>query len=253
MKRIHVVFLIIFLVLLIDQTLKIWIKTTFTLGEEIYPLGVENDWMRLHFTENKGMAFGIIFGGEYGKLALSLFRLVAVGVMFYYLFQLIKQQAHRGLIYSLAFILAGALGNIIDSAFYGLIFSKSTFYEVATFMPENGGYEKFLHGWVVDMLYFPMFKGQFPSWFPIWGDKHYLFFRPVFNIADSAITVGVLTIILFQKRFFAEPQNTPPTEADHTEADALVESGNEPTTEEVEDAADNTDNEAKNNEEDKIA
>ncbi len=177
--------LLIFLVLLADQVLKIWIKTNMFLGQEFKIFG---DWFIIHFTENNGMAFGLEFGGEFGKLALSLFRVVAVAGIGYGLHYMIKRKYHRGLILNVALIFAGALGNIIDSVFYGVIFK----------------YETLFHGRVVDMLYFPIVKGVFPSWLPIWGGEPFEFFRPVFNIADTAISVGVIMILIFQKRYFKE-------------------------------------------------
>ncbi len=172
-------------------------------GDEISLLGF--DWALLHFVENNGMAFGLSIGGEYGKLALSLFRILAVLFLFYFIRQLIRARVGMGLLASFALILAGALGNIIDSAFYGLIFSASPTYHgggVATLFPPEGGYAGFLHGKVVDMLYFPMAEGFFPDWFPFWGGEPFLFFRPVFNLADTAITIGVLSILLFHRSFF---------------------------------------------------
>lgn len=177
--------LLIFLVLLADQVLKIWIKTNMFLGQEFKILG---EWFIIHFTENNGMAFGLEFGGEFGKLALSLFRVIAVAGIGYGLHYMIKRKHHRGLILNVALIFAGALGNIIDSVFYGVIFK----------------YETLFHGRVVDMLYFPIVKGVFPSWLPIWGGEQFEFFRPVFNIADTAISVGVVMILIFQKRYFKE-------------------------------------------------
>lgn len=168
------------------------------IGEEIRVAG---DWFIIHFTENNGMAFGMEFAGEYGKLALSVFRIIAVGGIGYYLYTQVKRGAPTGLVVSISLILAGALGNILDSAFYGLIFNESMT-QVATLFPEDGGYAGFLHGRVVDMLYFPVMDGTFPDWLPKWGGDHFVFFRPVFNVADSAITVGVFMIILFQKRYF---------------------------------------------------
>ncbi len=191
--------IIVIIILIIDQVSKFWIKTTMYLGEEIPVLG---DWFILHFTENEGMAFGMQFGGEYGKLILSLFRIVAIIFIGAYIYIMSKKGATNGLIISFSLIFAGAMGNIIDSAFYGLIFSESSYHTVATLFPDSGGYATFLHGKVVDMLYFPLFKGYLPEWIPFWGGDYFIFFRPVFNIADSAITIGVLMLILFNRRFF---------------------------------------------------
>lgn len=192
---------LILLVLILDQSSKIWVKTTMEYGEEIRMFGL--DWARIHFVENNGMAFGISLEGSYGKLALSLFRIIAVVFLSYYIKKLIDLKASMGLLLSFGLILAGALGNILDSAFYGMFFSASHYHGgVAELFPEAGGYASFLHGKVVDMLYFPMFRGYFPEWFPFWSGEPYLFFRPVFNIADVSITVGVLSIILFQRNFF---------------------------------------------------
>lgn len=177
--------LLIFLVLLADQVSKIWIKTNMYLGQEFKIFG---DWFIIHFTENNGMAFGLEFGGEFGKLALSLFRIFAVAGIGYALHYMIKHKYHRGLILNVALIFSGALGNIIDSVFYGIIFK----------------YETLLHGRVVDMLYFPIVKGIFPTWLPIWGGEQFEFFRPVFNLADTAISVGVIMILIFQKTYFKE-------------------------------------------------
>jgi len=170
-----------------------------TIGEEIH---VFDNWFIIHFTENQGMAFGLSFGGEFGKLILSLFRLAAIIAIGWYLHDLVKKKMSFGLIFSITLILAGAIGNLIDSAFYGLFFSHSSYHSMATFLPEDGGHSTFLHGKVVDMLYFPIIQGYYPDWLPFWGGNDFVFFRPVFNIADSSITVGVLMLILFQRKYF---------------------------------------------------
>lgn len=190
--------LIIFFVLLADQLLKIWIKTNMYLGQEfeIAP------WFLIHFTENNGMAFGLEFGGNYGKLFLSVFRILFVSAMGYFLWTLVRDKVSTIYITVISLVFAGAVGNIIDSVFYGMFFSSSEFGEVASIFPPQGGYAEILHGKVVDMFYFPLISGTFPSWFPIWGGEGFLFFRPVFNIADAAISCGVILWILFQKRIY---------------------------------------------------
>jgi signal peptidase II len=188
--------LLISIVLIADQILKVWIKTNMVLGEQHFILG---NWFIIHFTENVGMAFGMELWGEYGKLALSLFRIVAIGLISYYIFWLIKKKMPTGLVLGMSLILAGAIGNVIDSAFYGMIFGES-YYEPAKFLPSGGGYASFLHGRVVDMFYFPIIKTTWPNWIPWVGGQSFIFFRPVFNIADSAITVGVFYLLLFQRR-----------------------------------------------------
>lgn len=197
-------FLIVTLILIIDQALKFWIKTTMSLGEEINVMG---NWFIIHFTENPGMAFGMQFSGNYGKLILSIFRIIAIIGIIYYLYIITRKKVKTGLIVSLSLVLAGAAGNMIDSAFYGMIFSSSNYFEVAHFMPVEGGYGTFLHGRVVDMFYFPIFQGIYPSWVPFVGGTDYIFFRPVFNIADSSITIGVLLMIIFQKQFFQKQES----------------------------------------------
>lgn len=202
-KRKVVVLAIVLVVLIIDQALKYWVKTNMTIGENFGLFG-DSEWARIYFIENPGMAFGLEFGGRGGKLFLSVFRIFAVSFLGYYIFKLIKMPIKNGLLVCFALILAGAIGNIIDSAFYGKLFSASNHVAVASFLPENGGYETWLHGKVVDMLYFPMWRGSFPEWFPFWGGESFLFFRPVFNIADAAISVGVFSIVLFHRGFFIE-------------------------------------------------
>jgi len=169
------------------------------LGQEYHIL----DWFYIHFTENNGMAFGMEFGGDWGKLTLSLFRIVFVGFIASLLIKLIRKNADKILISSLSLILAGAIGNILDGAFYGILFSES-YHQIAGFLPEGGGYAPLFFGRVVDMFYFPMFKGYLPEWIPIWGGDYFVFFRPVFNIADAAISIGVGIMILFQKRVMKE-------------------------------------------------
>lgn len=195
--------LIVLAILIIDQILKIWIKTHMILGQEI---NVSGNWFILHFTENDGMAFGLDFPGNSGKIILSLFRLAAITGIAIFLHHLIRNNANIGFIISVALILAGAIGNIIDSAFYGLIFDHS-WGNVAKMFPKEGGYAPFLYGKVVDMLYFPIIHGYWPQWFPFWGGKEFIFFRPVFNIADSSITTGVFIILFFQKRFFKSAES----------------------------------------------
>lgn len=187
---------------MIDQTLKFWIKTHLYLGEEIRVAG---NWFIIHFTENPGMAFGMELGGDYGKLFLSIFRIIAVAGIIWYLNDLIKKKAPDGLVISMSLILAGALGNIIDSVFYGVLFTDSSM-ELGRFLPAAGGYASLLHGKVVDMLYFPIIQGHFPVWFPVYGGESFIFFRPVFNIADSSISVGVGMILLFQSSYFSKKE-----------------------------------------------
>ena len=200
MSKLQKSVLIIVAVLVIDQALKFWIKTNMFLGEEFSVIG---HWFLIHFVENNGMAFGFEFAGDYGKIFLSLFRIVAVVGIAWYMLKLVKRDdIPMGFIACVALIFAGAVGNIIDSAFYGLIFNDS-YGHVAELFPAGGGYASFLHGRVVDMFYFPLLSGHYPSWLPVLGGQEFLFFRPVFNVADSAITIGIFSVIIFYWRLFS--------------------------------------------------
>ena len=192
------IFITAFILVLIDQILKIWVKTHFILGEESRIF----DWFILHFTENNGMAFGMEFGGSLGKTLLTLFRIIVVGIGIKYIIDLPKTKIPNGALIALGLIIGGALGNIIDSSFYGIIFNES-YNNLAQFLPETGGYSSLLHGKVVDMLYFPLLNSHYPDWLPIWGGEHFIFFRPVFNIADAGISVGIFMILLFYRRVFS--------------------------------------------------
>ena len=191
------IFFTAFILILLDQTLKIWIKTNFILGEEyrVY------NWFIIHFTENNGMAFGMEFGGYTGKKLLTIFRIIVVGIGIKYIFNLTKAGFSNGASIALGFIFGGAIGNIIDSSFYGIIFNES-YNNVASFMPDTGGYSSLLHGKVVDMFYLPLMNSHFPNWLPIWGGEHFIFFRPVFNIADAGISIGIFMILLLYRKEF---------------------------------------------------
>lgn len=178
-------FLVAFLIILIDQVIKIWVRGHMYINEEIHFLG---DRGMLHYTENNGMAFGWEIGGITGKLALTIFRILAVIAIGYGLAHLIKHKYHRGLIMNVALIFAGAVGNIIDSTFYGIVYN----------------YAPIFQGRVVDMFYFPIIRGHYPSWFPLWGGQYFEFFQPVFNFADASISVGVILILIYQKRYFKQ-------------------------------------------------
>lgn len=188
--------IVVTLVILIDQISKIWVKTSMMLGDSIEI----TSWFKIYFIENPGMAFGLEIGG---KLFLTLFRIVAVGFIGYYLTQLIKKKYPKGFIACIALILAGAFGNIVDCVLYGEIFSSS-YGQVAEFVSLGEGYADWMHGKVVDMLYFPLIESNFPSWFPFVGGDHFIFFSPVFNIADSAITVGIFILVLFYHKILSQ-------------------------------------------------
>lgn len=190
---------LILIVLFIDQTSKIWIKTNLLLGQEIFVF----DWFRIHFIENNGAAWGFELGGKIGKLFLTLFRLCAIGAIGYWLYTSVKKNAPQLLIISISLIFAGALGNIIDSVFYGVLFN-TPHYEVASmFVAEP--YGELFYGKVVDMLYFPIWEGILPTWIPIYGGENFTFFNAIFNVADSAITIGVSILLLFGNKVF--PKN----------------------------------------------
>jgi len=190
------------LILAADQWSKLWVKTNMFLSQEFPVFG---DWFYIHFIENNGMAFGMELGGDWGKLALSIFRIVAITGGGIYIFKYLPKDAHKGLKIASALIFAGAIGNMIDSGIYGIIFNDS-FNQVASFMPEDGGYAPFLYGRVVDMLYFPLIDGVFPEWMPIWGGEYFMFFRPVFNIADVSISCGIGLVFLMNKKFFPKSE-----------------------------------------------
>ena len=216
--------ILISIILVIDQISKFYIKTHFVLSEEIKVLGM--DWFRIHFLENNGMAWGKEFGGESGKLFLTLFRLGAITGIGYWLYDAVKQKANSLLIMCIALIFAGAMGNIIDSVFYGVVFTDS-YQRVAEFMPAEGGYSSFFHGKVVDMLYFPLIDTTLPEWIPVidftlperfpviggtyysfFENRHFTFFDPVFNIADSSISLGVMLLLIFNKKVFPANKKT---------------------------------------------
>ena len=197
--------LLIFIIILIDQWSKFYIKTHFYYGEEVNVIG---NWFKLHFIENEGMAFGMKLNeAPVGKLILTLFRLVAVVFGFFLLKKLVNKGYAKGAIIRGALILAGALGNLIDSIFYGLIFSESSFH-VAKLVPFGQGYGQIFHGRVVDMMYFPIVDTVLPTWVPVLGGKPFTFFEPVFNIADAAISTGVLVLVFFQKKLIHKQEDS---------------------------------------------
>ena len=194
MSKRRLVAVIFFCVLVADQALKIWVKTNMAYGEEFSILGF--DWALVHFVENNGMAFGLGVGGPYGKLLLTVFRIVTVVLLGAVFLRLLRGEASRWFLAGFALVLAGAIGNIIDSVFYGVIFSASEFHGgPATFLPPEGGYAPLLHGRVVDMLYFPLAYGNYPDWLPLVGGRSFVWFSAIFNIADVAINLGVVVLI----------------------------------------------------------
>lgn len=196
-KQKRLVIILVAAIIIVDQIVKILVKTHMTIGEDVMLIG---EWCRLHFIENEGFAFGMAFGGMAGKIFLTLFRVVASGLIIWYIHKLIKEGTSRtSFIACLAVILAGAVGNIVDSCFYGLVFDKSGPYDVATLFPDQGGYAPFLQGKVVDMFYFPLFT--WPDWVPLVGG--HIFFEPVFNFADACVTLGALYLVIFHFKFFS--------------------------------------------------
>ncbi|MDR0233068.1 MAG: lipoprotein signal peptidase [Dysgonamonadaceae bacterium] len=196
---------VVLLVLIADQALKIWVKTNMYLGQSFEI----TSWFKIYFTENNGMAFGI---EVIGKLFLSIFRIIASCVLIYYLYQIVKRKLSTGYIVCIALIFAGAVGNIIDCIFYGVIFDSS-YGQVATLFPPGGGYSTWLHGKVVDMFYFPIIDTTWPKWVPFWGGNDFVFFSPIFNLADSAISVGVAILFLFYRKTLAKELESPKKDA----------------------------------------
>ena len=196
--------ILIVLLLVIDQAIKFAVKLNMTIGESIPVFG---DWFQICFIENNGMAFGMQFGGSIGKLALSLFRVVLIGAIIVYLRKLLKRnETPTGVLVGLSLVLVGAMGNVIDCLFYGEIFSASTYSQVAQLFPPDGGYTGLLYGKVVDMFYFPIINTTWPDWVPYYGGEEFIFFRPVFNFADACISVSVIYMLIFQRKFFAQEE-----------------------------------------------
>ena len=189
--------IVIVAILLIDQWIKLWVKTNMTLHESIHI----TNWFYITFIENNGMAYGMQLGS---KLLLSLFRIVAISVLGYYIWKIAHKESRTSYVLCLSLIMAGALGNLIDCMFYGLIFDASTPYSLSGFVPFGDGYAPFLMGKVVDMFYFPLIVTTYPEWFPWWGGEEFVFFSPVFNFADAAISVGVALLILFFRKEISE-------------------------------------------------
>ncbi len=208
--------ILILAILLIDQVLKIWIKLNFHIGEEVDLIG---DWCKLHFIENEGMAFGMSFGGSIGKYILTIARIVVSALIGWYLFRLTKKEESKLIIYSFALIFAGAVGNIIDSLCYGLVFSESTFFSLSEAFPEQGGYAPLFLGKVVDMFYFPIIDTVLPEWIPFVGGNRFEFFNAIFNVSDIAITVGVFMLCI--SVLFVRKQETATTKEEVAELNSL--------------------------------
>lgn len=185
-------------VLLVDQLIKVWIKTHMYWHESIRV----TDWFYIYFTENNGMAFGMEI---FGKLFLTSFRIIAVSLIGWYLYRIVKKGFDLGYIVCVSLVLAGALGNIVDSVFYGVLFNESTHTQIASFMPSEGGYSTWCYGRVVDMFYFPIIETHWPSWVPVVGGEYFVFFSPIFNFADAAISCGVIALLLFYSKHLSEP------------------------------------------------
>ena len=199
-RQARLVVLLVAALIVVDQVVKILVKTNMQIGEDIPLIG---EWCRLHFIENEGFAFGMSMGGATGKVVLTLLRLVASAAIAWLLVRLVKGGTRSSLVVSLALIFAGAVGNLVDSCFYGLIFNES-YYSVATLFPAEGGYAPLLQGKVVDMFYFPLFEFDWPTWMPLVGGNHFEFFNAIFNVADSAITIGIVWLMIDQ--FFIAPK-----------------------------------------------
>ncbi len=193
----------VILLLVIDQAMKFAVKLNMTIGESIPVFG---DWFQILFIENNGMAFGMQFGGIIGKILLTVFRLVLIGFIIYYINKTLLRRSDTptGVLVGVSLVLAGAIGNVVDCLFYGQIFSQSTYGMMAELFPQGGGYAPLLMGKVVDMLYFPLIETTLPDWLPIWGGNEFIFFRPIFNFADSCVSVGAIYMILFQRKYFSK-------------------------------------------------